>query len=761
MTKYMLPAKPKLLYVDDERPNLVAFRALLNDTYEVLIAENADEAFQLLENNDIPLVVSDQRMPGMKGTELLEKVAAEFPDTVRMILTGYSDIDAVISAINCSKIYYYFKKPWNESEVRLTLGNALESIMVRRQLIESENRFRGTFEQAGLGIAHLDLQGMIIRSNAQLQNLLSATEAELVGKPLNKWFEQFNANKLLQMTNSHGTPVVREASVPTPMGERWSRLTLSVSHDRKANPDYLIILVDDLTERRQTEEKLIKLSHAVEQSPLSIIITDTDGVIEFVNPKFTQVSCYQAEEVIGKKPNIMKSGQTPDAGLQKMWSCIISGNVWEGELLNRKKNGDLFWERISISPVRNKQGIVTHYMAINEDVTDRNKLELQLRQAQKMEAIGQLAGGVAHDFNNILTVIMGYGNLLKMDKLLDHSLIENVDQIIMASERATRLTGGLLAFSRKQTLMPKNENLNEIVQHVQKFLVRVIGEDIQLKTCFKHEPIYVYVDNGQIEQVLVNLATNARDAMLTGGVLTLQTELQTLDSSFLNAHGFGEPGQYAVLTVSDTGTGMDEETSKKIFEPFFTTKGIGKGTGLGMSIVYGIITQHKGYINVYSELGRGTVFRIYIPAIVAEQAVLDESVTLEEPRGGTETILVAEDDPAVRKLVETVLRQYGYEVVLAEDGQDCIEKFIANKDRIDLVLMDVIMPKKNGNEAFEEIQKLLPGIKVLYTSGYTADLIQGHGLDGNMMDIVTKPVRPLELLRKVREKLDSQTALVT
>jgi len=264
MSKDLTVTKPKLLYVDDERPNLVAFRALLRDTYEVLIAENADEAFRFLGSQDIPLIVSDQRMPGMSGTELLEKVAAEFPDTARMILTGYSDIDAVISAINQSKIYYYFKKPWNEWEVRLTLANALESIMMRRQLIESERRFRSTFEQAGLGIAHLELQGLILRANVQLQYFLGVAEAELVGKPLKTWFIQFDPNELIRMAGEQGGTVVREASLSTPHGERWSRLTSSVSLDGKGHPDYLIALVDDLTERRQVEDALHLAKEAAE-----------------------------------------------------------------------------------------------------------------------------------------------------------------------------------------------------------------------------------------------------------------------------------------------------------------------------------------------------------------------------------------------------------------------------------------------------------------------------------------------------------------
>ena len=750
MTEEPMVSKPKLLYVDDERANLVALRALLRDTYEVLIAESAAEAFGYLAEHEIPLIISDQRMPGMTGTQFLEKVASEFPDTVRMILTGYADIEAVINAINQSQIYYYFKKPWNESEVRLTLANALDSVNVHRRLIESERRFRSTFEQAGLGIAHLELQGEILRANRELQDFLGVAEGDLLGRPLTDWFPGFDPAGLLEQEGA----VVQEASVSTAAGERWSRVTSSASLDVKGKPDYLIALVDDLTERRRTEEELLKLSHAVEQSPLSIIITDRDGVIEFVNPKFTEISGYGAEEAIGKRPNILKSGQTPVEIYRALWRSISSGGIWEGELLNRSKNGVMIWERVTVSPIRNRQGEITHYLAINEDITERTRLEEQLRQSQKMEAIGQLSGGVAHDFNNILTVIMGYGNLLKMDKRLDEGQQEKVGQILVASERAAKLTHGLLAFSRKQTLKPQNANLNDIVQHVQKFLSRIIGEDIRLQTGFKQEPIRVYVDAGQIEQVLINLAANARDAMPKGGHLTVETDLQRLDAGFFQGRDLAEPGNYAVVTVSDNGCGMDEETRGKIFEPFFTTKEVGKGTGLGMAIVYGILKHHKGFITLESEVGTGSVFRCYLPALESAVAAVGAEMVETAPRGGNETILLAEDEPAVRTLVETVLRGYGYRVISAEDGEECVEKFRADPGSVDLILMDLIMPKKNGKEAYEEVKLLRPEVRVLYFSGYTADFLKDRGAGEEGVEVVAKPVQPWDLLRRVRELLD-------
>ena len=386
---------------------------------------------------------------------------------------------------------------------------------------------------------------------------------------------------------------------------------------------------------------------------------------------------------------------------------------------------------------------------------EHDRLEEQLRQSQKMEAVGQLAGGVAHDFNNILTVISGYSSLLQMDDSLNDEQKKRVDEIASSAERAAQLTRGLLAFSRKQPLIMKHENLNDIVQHVHKFLARIIGEDITFQSACCGAELPIVADRGQIEQVLINLATNARDAMSGGGGLTVKSDRAVLDSSFTDFHNYNvSPGHYALLTVSDTGMGISKEHIDHIFEPFFTTKEVGKGTGLGMAIIYGIIKQHDGFINVYSELGHGTTFRIYLP--IDEKTDGFQTIKPEPapPEGGNETILVAEDEPSVRVLVAKVLQGYGYNVILAEDGVEAVEKFKAHQDIIRLVLMDMIMPKKNGMEAYEEISRIKPGVKLLFSSGYPADFIENRGVSEKAVELIMKPVQPMELLRKVREILD-------
>lgn len=405
--------------------------------------------------------------------------------------------------------------------------------------------------------------------------------------------------------------------------------------------------------------------------------------------------------------------------------------------------------------IRDKDGKAVRMIGMAQDITDRKHMEEQLRQAQKMEAIGQLAGGVAHDFNNILTAIYGHCSVLQMKMGKDAPFRSDIDQIYAAAERAANLTRSLLAFSRKQIMSPKKINLNEIVMNVGKLLNRIIGEDIQLKTVCSGKPLRVFADSGQIEQVLMNLAANARDAMTNGGILTIETGVQEIDESFIHAYGYGEVGKYAALSVSDTGKGMDAETSKKIFEPFFTTKEVGKGTGLGLSIVYGVIKQHNGYINVYSEPDEGTTFRIYLPQVYEEDADYEKEAPPEFPRMGSETVLVAEDDAIIRELAGSILKKFGYDVILACDGEDAVEKFKAGKEKIAIIVMDMIMPRKSGKEAYEEIRKFRPDVKILFMSGYSPDLLQDRGVSAKGDEVLIKPIHPLELVRKVRTVLDS------
>lgn len=392
---------------------------------------------------------------------------------------------------------------------------------------------------------------------------------------------------------------------------------------------------------------------------------------------------------------------------------------------------------------------------IARDVTERKQLEEQLRQSQKLEAVGQLAGGVAHDFNNLLTVINGYSDLLLRKLGKEDAMRLNVEEIKKAGERAAALTRQLLAFSRKQVLQPKVLKLNAVVADVEKMLRRLIGEDIDLLTVLEPSLGQIKADPGQIEQVILNLVVNARDAMPQGGKLTIETSNVDLTTEYERRRTDIKPGKYVMLAVSDSGTGMDAETQARIFEPFFTTKEKGKGTGLGCSTVYGIVKQSEGNIWVYSEIGKGTTFKVYLPRIDGEVQVDGAHESPFELRRGREIVLLTEDETPVRRLTRMILEMNGYEVLEATNGNEALAIYKKHRGRFDLIVTDVVMPNMSGPELARTLEALSPGIKVLYLSGYTDDAIVRHGLLDQKMAFLQKPFTPDALLRKVREVLDA------
>ncbi len=518
-------------------------------------------------------------------------------------------------------------------------------------------------------------------------------------------------------------------------------------------------LAREVTERKQTVNALRvseeKFSKAFRSSPTLISIsTLEEGRFIEVNNAFQDVCGFSREEVIGRTSlglNLWADSSGQDNLLHMLRE---HGVIHNEETRLRIKSGELLSVLYSAEMI-DIEG-ETCVLAVILDISDRKKLEDRLLHSQKIESIGTLAGGIAHDFNNILTTIIGYASLLGKKLSHDDSMMFYIDQINTASEKATQLTKGLLAFSRKQDINTAPHDLNEIIRKLKDFLLRIIGEDIEFNTVLTDDDLTTMVDTGQLEQVLMNLVTNARDSMPKGGALTITTKSVTLDESFIKAYGFGEQGSYAVISVSDTGTGMEEETREKIFEPFFTTKDQGKGTGLGLSMVYGIIKQHNGHIIVYSEPGRGTNIRIYLP--LTNKSI--EEAEEKKPKAavsfsGTETILVAEDDAMIREIISTVLQESGYTAIVAEDGEDAVNKFIENKENIKFIILDAIMPKKYGSEAFKEIKQIRPDIKGIFLSGYTNESIDQKNLPKDGMKLISKPISPDNLLRIVRSELDN------
>ena len=523
--------------------------------------------------------------------------------------------------------------------------------------------------------------------------------------------------------------------------------------------DGLESLVQERTAELAQREERIRL--LLESTAEGIYGVDTNGNCSFCNPSGLRMLGYGKEnDLIGRNMHRLIHHKRRDGSPYPEVDCKIYSAYLENQ--GSHDDSEVFWRADGTAfpveywsyPIESKGAIVGAVVTFI-DITDRQKLEAQLIQSQKMEAIGTLAGGVAHDFNNILTAIIGYGSIMQRKMSDTDPQKSNVANILESAQRAARLTKNLLTFGRKQSLNPVPVDLNSVVRRVEKLLLPLIGEDIELAAELSDADLIVQADASQLEQVLMNLAANARDAMPQGGGFTIRTGQAVFDSGQAQMHGVPCAGAFAFLSVSDTGSGMDEATKLKIFEPFFTTKEVGRGTGLGLAIAYGIIRQHNGTISVYSEIGKGTTFKIYLPLL--NRAAQEEQSPRNDLSGarGTETLLIAEDDKTVLTLMRSVLEESGYTVLEARDGEEAVRIFTENRDRIQLVILDTIMPKMNGKLAFNAIKALHPDIKVLFMSGYTADIINRQGLVDRGFELMQKPVTPAELLTRVRKALNS------
>ncbi len=524
-----------------------------------------------------------------------------------------------------------------------------------------------------------------------------------------------------------------------------------------------IEVVRDITARKQAEymlkESEDRYRNLIENALDMIQSVSPDGHFNFVNASWLRTMGYTQEDLASLTIFDILHPETK-AHCLEVFRKVMGGEAVKNVTASFVARDGRRIEVEGNVNVRAVDGRVTATEGIFRDITERRRaeeertrLESQLRHAQKIEAIGTLTAGVAHEFNNIMTAIIGFGELVQEGMAQDDPSRTYMDMVLASAMRATHLTQGLLAYSRKQIMHPRPVSVNGIVRNVEKLLSRLLGEHIELRSLQSEEEMMVMADAGQIEQVLVNLATNARDAMPDGGLLTITTGRVTQDHAFIRRHNYGKPGTYAVITVADTGMGIAEETRERIFEPFFTTKESGKGTGLGLAVVYGIVKQHGGYIDVASGQGRGTLFTIYLPAIESA-ADETESPVVSPMRRGTETVLVAEDDPTVRSLTRTVLGRFGYNVITAENGEDAVARFRENRGEVRLLILDIMMPRMNGDEAYLEIRRMAPHIKVIFISGYPEDVVRKDRILGEQEHFIAKPVSRHDLITKVREVLD-------
>jgi PAS domain S-box-containing protein len=655
--------------------------------------------------------------------------------------------------------------------LQATVRDITELKQAENRLIKAKEEWERTFDSITDPLMILDTNYRVLRANKAMAEKLGVTQSEAVGFTCYEHVhgtgrpnEHCPHTLLLTDGKAHSAEIYEGR-----LGEYYL-VAVSPLYGPDGKLYGSVHFARDITERKQAEEELKRLAHKISlilnSAGEGIYGVDMDGKVIFINPAAARMLGYEVEELLGRQSHATWNHHKPEGTALPVERCTLNEVLKEGtpcaagDAIFWKKNGTRVPVKYSSTPMFEADKLVGAVVTF-KDITgqlleeqERNKLENQLRHAQKMEAVGTLAGGIAHDFNNILNVIIGYGTMA-LDRQGDDQISkEHLNEVLAAADKAANLTKRLLAFSRKQIADMKPVNVNEIIAGMEKMLSRIIGEDIIFSTELTPGKLIVMADAGQIEQVLLNLASNARDVMPNGGGLTITTESIEIDASYIAAHGYGKAGTYARIGVTDTGSGMDAETQKKIFEPFFTTKGIGEGTGLGLSIAYGIIKQHDGYIQVYSEAGKGTAFKILLPLIEEADAKGRERDAEAAVRGGTETILLAEDDDLVRKLSKIVLESFGYTVITAVDGEESVTKYLENKDTIRLVILDMIMPKKNGREAYEEMRRINPDVRALFSSGYTMELIHKRELIESGMDFILKPVSPKDLLKKAREVLD-------
>lgn len=638
-----------------------------------------------------------------------------------------------------------------------------------RKTEEVLDRYRVLVESFSDAIFMLDKDRRIISCNRAFRSLFQRTEEEIEKRTLRiitKNDDEYDRittiiDDIIIGNNTYVFPwefVRKDGSVLT-MEVTVSQVRTLLSEDA-APVGGCVAILHDITDRIEQEDALRaaeeKYRNIFQNAAEGIFQVAVDGHYISANPALARIFGFASPLQMTGNENLKAKKTFVKPEDYRRLNAILRtrGLVENFESERYRTDGTKMWTSTNVRLVTDRKNGSRYFEGTVRDITPRKNLESQLRHSQKMEAIGTLAGGVAHDFNNLLTALIGYGNLLQIKMEKDNPLRVYVDHILSSAKRAANLTNSLLAFSRKQAVNLEPNGINEIITGVQKLLERLLSEDIELRVQIPTREITIMADRTQIEQILMNLATNARDAMTETRILTISTGQASIDRAFINKHGYGRIGAYARLTVTDTGHGMDEKVKEHIFEPFFTTKEAGRGTGLGLSTVYGIVKQHDGYVTVESEPGKGTTFQLYFPSVRVKR----EKARHVEPKmpTGTETILVAEDDRETRQLMKEILQEYGYTVIGAADGDEAVRYFVEHRQSIGLVIIDVIMPKKNGMEVYSEISKVDPSVKVLFVSGHARDVVVDKGVVDSRSNFLSKPIAPSLLLERLRTILDAE-----
>ena len=773
--------KPVILNVDDDDAGRYAgTKVLLREGFEVIEARTGEEAAELVRRNP-DLVLLDVNLPDLDGFEVCRRIKAD-PAT-RDIPVVFLSATAITQEDRIRGLEHggdaYLTAPIAPELLAATIRAFLRTRRAEAQARAAAREWQATFDAVQHGICLLDREGRLMRANRAFAEIVGQEPAELVGMIRAQAFPEVEAPP-------GGWPFERtrksrrRESAEVQVGDRWFEVISDPLLDSNGEFAGSVRTVSDITSRRKAEldrDALVReierererLQTVLDQMPAGVILAEApSGRLLLTNEQVSRMwrEPWEPGETVFSRVGALK-GIRPDGRPYRPGEWPLERSIQTGEVVTNEEieivRGDRSrgWVLASSTPVRDRNGFIVAGILTLQDITARKQLEEQFRQAQKMEAIGRLAGGVAHDFNNLLTIIGGYGQMLLDTISPEDPVHKDLEAIMEAANRAGALTRQLLTVSRRQVVQPKTFELNRLITRTNRMLKRVIGEDIELVHALESERGRIKADPGQIEQVLLNLTVNARDAMPTGGRLTIETADIEIGQDTIAAGQTLKAGKYVLLALSDTGTGMTPEVLKHVFEPFFTTKPRGKGTGLGLSTVYGIVTQTGGAITVDSEAGSGTVFRIYFPAATISRGAQPEAEREQERAaqasgaGGQETILVVEDEADVRRLAAEMLARLGYTVLEAQSGPEAVRVWEENRDTIDLVLTDVVMPRMSGQELASKLEELRPGLKVMFMSGYTDDVVARHG-GIDRAKLLHKPFTSDSLARMVRSVLDSR-----
>ena len=658
------------------------------------------------------------------------------------------------------------KRAWSDDDISLlkfiseTVSHVIERSWMEDKIHQSESRMRTIIDTIPDLVWLKDLNGVYLACNQRFERFFGAPEEVIAGKTDYDFVDKELADLFREkdrLAITVGKPCMNEEDIVyADDGHPETIETIKTPmFDLRGEMTGVLGIARDITHRKQAEAERERLLSAIEQVTEAIVITDTDGNIQYTNSAFEKITGYSSGEVQGFNPRILQSGRHNEAFYREMWETLLQGEAWRGRFINKRKDGQLYTEEAIISPARDNSGKITNFVAVKRDITNELNQEEQLRQAQKMESVGRLAGGVAHDFNNMLSVIIGHTDIALSQIEPDNVFREDFEEIQKAAKRSADITRQLLAFARKQTIAPTIIDLSQSIESALKMLGPLLGEDIELIWQPAKAACKIKMDQAQIDQIIANLLVNARDAISGVGKIIVETSIVTMDEQYCVDHPGFAPGQYVQLTVSDNGCGMDDETKSKLFEPFYSTKGPLEGTGLGLSTVYGIIKQNMGFINVYSELGKGTTFKILLKHYTGDRIEVKNSDKSDISSGGKETILLVEDEEAIMKLGRTMLERLGYGVLAASTPEEAISLAKKYKEDIDLLITDVVMPEMNGKNLARTILSFYPDLKCLFMSGYTADVIAHQGILDEGVQFMQKPFSMRELASKVRLVLDS------